>query len=126
MARSRGPRDRGHKKIEALLEEILVDAYGEEEQLWAFRQAFEDEVRLPADAFVMGEPVSVVDIDYDGNTRCGLKATCRFQKRGKHSIPASEVRFPDGSAGDLYVAAYRKWLGLQPFAMDGHLKPSGH
>jgi len=32
---------------ERLLEEILVDAYGEDEQLWAFRQAFEDEVAPP-------------------------------------------------------------------------------
>ena len=29
-----------------LLEEILVDAYGEDEQLWALRQVFEDEVPL--------------------------------------------------------------------------------
>ena len=35
------------KATEKLLEEILVDAYGEDEQLWAFRQAFEDEVPLP-------------------------------------------------------------------------------
>ena len=30
--------------IDRLLEEILVDAYGEDEQLWAFRQVIEDEV----------------------------------------------------------------------------------
>lgn len=30
-----------------LLEEILTDAYGEDEQLWALRQAFEDDVSLP-------------------------------------------------------------------------------
>ena len=35
------------KKLEALdrlVEEITVDAYGDDEQLWAFRQAFEDDV----------------------------------------------------------------------------------
>jgi hypothetical protein len=36
------------KSIEKLLEEILVDAYGADEQLWAFRQAIEDEVPLKA------------------------------------------------------------------------------
>jgi len=35
-----------------LLEEILVDAYGEDEQLWAFRQVIEDEVPLPAEGSV--------------------------------------------------------------------------
>ena len=44
--------------IDRLLEEILVDAYGEDEQLWAFRQAFEDEVPLPADGTVIGEAES--------------------------------------------------------------------
>ena len=33
--------------LDALIEEITVDAYGEDEQLWAFRQAFEDSVSLP-------------------------------------------------------------------------------
>ena len=45
------------KKLEALdklIEEITVDAYGDDEQLWAFRQAFEDDVALPADGFVIG------------------------------------------------------------------------
>jgi hypothetical protein len=34
------------REIDQLLEDILVDAYGEDEQLWAFRQTFEDEVPL--------------------------------------------------------------------------------
>ncbi len=40
---------------EELLEEILVDVYGEDEQLWAFRQVIEDEVPLPAEGTVIGE-----------------------------------------------------------------------
>ena len=57
------------KATERLLEEILVDAYGEDEQLWAFRQAFEDEVPLPAEGSIIGETVLVNKIDYDGNTQ---------------------------------------------------------
>jgi hypothetical protein len=49
-----------------LLEEILVDAYGEDEQLWAFRQVIEDEVSLPTEGAVIGEAVQVTQIDYDG------------------------------------------------------------
>ena len=30
--------------LDELIEEITVDANGEDEQLWAFRQAFEDNV----------------------------------------------------------------------------------
>ena len=43
--------------LDRLIDEITVDAYGDDEQLWAFRQAFEDDVNLPADGFVIGEPV---------------------------------------------------------------------
>ncbi len=57
--------------LDDLFEEIIVDAYGEDEQLSAFCQIIEDEVPLPADGFVIGQPVSVVEIDYDGNERRG-------------------------------------------------------
>ena len=56
MARGRTRGEDGHEEIEALLEDILVDAHGDDEQLRTFREAFEDEVPLPADAFVIGEP----------------------------------------------------------------------
>ena len=47
--------------LDELIEEIAVDASGEDEGLWAFRQAFEDGVPVPCDAFVVGEPVSVCE-----------------------------------------------------------------
>jgi tetratricopeptide (TPR) repeat protein len=53
--------------IETLLEEILVDAYGEDEQLGAFRQVIEDEVPLPTEGAVIGETVQVTKIDYAGH-----------------------------------------------------------
>ena len=99
---------------EALLDEILTDAYGDDEQLWAIRQAFENDVEVPTDAFVIGEPVELVAIDYDGNTRRGLTATCRRQGGGEHVVAACEVVFPDRSRGAMHVAAYRKWMGLEP------------
>ncbi len=67
-----GQRDNDLTALDDLIERITVDAYGDDEQLGAFQQAFEDDVTLPADGFVIGEPVSVIDIDYDGNERRGL------------------------------------------------------
>lgn len=46
--------------LDSLIEDITVDASDDDEQLGAFRQAFEDGVPLPADGFVIGEPVSVL------------------------------------------------------------------
>ena len=96
------------------IDDILVDAYGDDEQLWAFRQAFEDKVVVPAEAFVVGEPVTVMRIDYDGNERRGLTARCRREDGSEQVIAACDLIFPEGSAAARYMAAYRRWLGIEP------------
>ena len=119
--------------LDAILEEILIDAYGEDEQLWAFRQAFEDEVALPTDASVIGEPVSVIEIDYDGNERRGLTARCRREDGSEYTVALPEVLSPGSTTAGDYVAAYRKWLGLEPYPKrrrtprraDRRTKPAG-
>jgi len=116
-----GNRDNELTSLDELIEEITVDAYGEDEQLSAFCQVIEDEVPLPADGFVIGEPVSVVEIDYDGNERRGLTARCRREDGSEHVLGASEVVFPKGSVGARYMAAYRKWLGLDPYPSTGSI-----
>ncbi len=108
-------RDNDFTALDELIEEITVDAYDGDEKLWAFRQAFEDDVTLPADGFVIGEPVSVVEIDYDGNERRGLTAKCRREDGSEHVVTASDVVFPEGASGSLFLAAYRRWLGLEPY-----------
>ena len=42
-----GRRGKASPELEELIDEILTDANGEDEQLWAFRQAFEDKVVCP-------------------------------------------------------------------------------
>lgn len=109
--------------LDKLIEEITVDAYGDDEQLWAFRQAFEDDVTLPADGFVIGEPVSVIAVDYDGNERRGLTARCRREDGSEYVVAASDVVLPQTSAGALYIASYCRWLNLDPYPVETK-KPS--
>jgi hypothetical protein len=99
--------------LDQLIAEIIVDAYGDDEQLWAFREAFEQNVDLPCDGFVIGEPVCVTAFDYDGNPRRGLIATCRRDDGSHHVVAAADVAFPSQSIGGRHVAAYRRWLGLE-------------
>ncbi len=101
--------------LDALIEEITVDAYGDDEQLWAFRQVIEDEVDLPADGLIIDEPVRILKIDYDGNARRGLTATCRRENGSKYVLAAADVTFSGDSTAGRYLAAYRKWLGLEPY-----------
>ena len=101
-------------ELDALIDEIIVDAYGEDEQLCAFCQALEDALPQPADGFVIGEPVSVIAFDYDGNERRGLTARCRREDGSEHVVSAAEVGFPANINLSRYIAAYRKWMGLDP------------
>jgi hypothetical protein len=104
--------------LDELIAEITTDAYTDDEKLWAFRQAFEDDVGLPADGFVIGEPVSVTEIGYDGNERRGLTARCRRADGSEHVVAASDVVLARGSDGARHLAAYRQWLGLDPHPAD--------
>ena len=104
----------GQAALDELIEEITMDAYGEDEQLWAFRQAFENTVALPAEGSVVGEPVLVIAFGYDGNARRGLTAKCRAADGREHVVAAADVIIAPGSEGSRYLAAYRKWMGLAP------------
>ena len=99
-----------------LVEEITVDANGEDEQLWAFRQAFEDNISVPCEANVIGEPVKVMKFDYDGNNRRRLTAMCRRADGTNYIVAASDLVIPLSASGGRYLAAYRKWMGLSPFS----------
>jgi hypothetical protein len=101
--------------LDRLIEEIITDAYGDDEQLWAFHSALEDGVELPCDAFIIGEPVSVVEFDYDGNLRRGLVAHVRREDGSEHSVSVSEVVLAEQTNGGHLIAAYRKWSGLDPW-----------
>jgi hypothetical protein len=111
---ARSGRGKESPGLDRLIDEILVDAYGDDEQLWAFRQAFEDNVVLPAEAFVVGGPVTVMMIDYDGNERRGLTAKCQRGDGVEQVIAACDLIFPEGSTAARYLAVYRKWLGMEP------------
>ena len=90
-----------------------IDAGANDERLRAFRQAFAEHVEVPAGALVIGEPVTVVEVVYDGNTRRGLTARCRTGHGSEHVVALADVRFPEGSEAARLVAGYRAWLGLE-------------
>ena len=115
MNSRRSKRNKDLDALDKMIEEIVVDAYGDDEQLSAFYQAFEDDVELPADGFVIGEPVLVIAVDYDGNARRGLTARCRREDGSEYVVAVPEVVFPQASAGARHIAAYRRWLNLDPF-----------
>jgi len=65
-------------------------SYGDSEQRWAFRQAPEDDAAVPCDAFVVGEPVTVIKFDFDGNERRGL--TAKYRRADGSKYVAADIR----------------------------------
>lgn len=102
-------------RIDDLIEEIIVDAYGEHEQLWSFRQVFEDEARFPFHGRVVGVEVEVRSVDFDGDERRGLIAVCR--RAGEvHRVSLLDVT-PEGPQPlrtRQLLDAYRRWSGVAP------------
>jgi hypothetical protein len=110
--------DREPDDLDRLIKEITVDSHGDDEQLEAFRQAFEDAASFPCDGFVIGEPVSILEIGYAGNVRRGLTATCRREDGSVHVVSVLDVAFPRQWNGTRSLAAYRTWQGMPPFPAD--------
>lgn len=111
--------------VDDLVEQLTAGANGDDENLRAWHQALKDHVAVPCDGFVIGEPVSVVEFAYDGNLRRGLTARCRRQDGTTHVVAACDVVVPPRSVGGPYLAAYRRWLGLEPTASEAarHTRP---
>ena len=99
-------------ELDLSIAQITTGAHGDDEQLRAFHRAIQTGVDLPCDAFVIGEPVSMLAFDYDGNQRRGLVARCRREDGSEHVVAAAEVVLAPQSRGIHLLAAYRRWLGL--------------
>jgi hypothetical protein len=101
------------KSLESFVQQITASAHTDDESLGAWQRAFNERVALPCDGFVIGEPISVVEFCYDGNPRRGLTARCRRADETTHVVAACDVVLPSPSIGERYLAAYRRWLGLE-------------
>jgi hypothetical protein len=75
---------------------------------------------------VIGELVAVITFDYDGNERRGLTARGRREDGSEHVVAAAEVAFSANTSLSGYLAAYRKWMGLDPYPAGGAAPSRGN
>jgi hypothetical protein len=94
-------------KLEKLIEEAVVDAYGEEEQVGGFFTMMEEHLALPFSANILGVDVVVEKVDM---TRSGqIVAICRRDKI-RQRIGILDLPLPTPApAGTEWIAAYRHW-----------------
>lgn len=95
--------------LDRLIEEIIVDAYDEDEQLMGFENAFDEGADFPCSGTVVGEEVEVLSVSVK-NHRRELIATC---KRGgkQYDVALLDTDVHGGSGTSRLIAAYRRWLG---------------
>src|SRR6266700_5485862 len=94
-------------RLDDLVEEALVDAYGESEQATGFYTMLENDLRLPFETEILGMTVIVEGIDIPEDDQ--LVAVCRKYKT-KQRISLSELPLPSPLPnGAEWIVAYRYW-----------------
>ena len=104
----------GRRELDALIEEITVDCYSEDEELSGFLTYLDEALEHPVEATVMGMPVTLVGVDSADGPLQGLVANC--QRDGDdYQICLLDVVVPRGSEVSRVLAAYRHWAGVDPW-----------
>lgn len=94
-------------RLDALIEEAIVDAYNESEQTVGFHATIEQHLALPFETVVLGVAVTVktVDVAETGH----IVAICH-RGRERQAIPILELPLPEAlPSGWEWIEAYRRW-----------------
>lgn len=94
-------------RLNELVEEAVVDAHDESEQVSGFYTMLENDLRLPFETQILGVMASVESIDITEDDQ--LVAVCRKGKT-QQRISLSELPLPSPPPeGAEWILAYRYW-----------------
>jgi hypothetical protein len=96
--------------LDALIEELTVDAYGDEEQLSGFLVGAQEALVPGEPGTIVGVDVNVVTVDCGRDARTGLTAHVR-RDGSTYEVALGDLTLAPESALGLVVAAYRRWQG---------------
>jgi hypothetical protein len=97
-------------ELDELVEQAVVDAHDDDEQMTGFFTMVEDNLALPFTTTVLGVEANVEGIDL---TDSGIVAIC---SRGAHRQAISILDLPlpvPPPPGSEWIAAYRRWAGAR-------------
>ena len=94
-------------KLEALIEEAVVDAYGDDEQKVGLLTMMQEHLALPFSVSILGVEATVEKVDMTRDGR--VVAVC--QRNGiRQRIEILDLPLPEPApAGAEWIAAYRHW-----------------
>jgi hypothetical protein len=94
-------------RLDALIEEAIVDAYTEAEQAVGFHATIDQHLALPFETVVLGAGVTVKKIDVTATGH--IVAVCH-RGRERQAIPILDLPLPaPPPAGWEWIEAYRRW-----------------
>ena len=98
-----------HAKLDAMIEEAIVDAYGESEQRVGFFTMLEDNLATPFQAEVLGVKVAVDKFDMTDDEQ--IVAVCS-KGMSRRRLPILDLPLPSPPpAGTQRVEAFPRWAG---------------
>jgi Calcium binding len=110
MDQQRSPRSRqrlSRRRLGALIEEAVVDAYGDSEQRVGFLTMLEEHLAVPFITAILGVAVRVERVDL--NDADEIVAICR-RGRQRQTIPILDLPLPTPAPdGWEWIEAYRHW-----------------
>ena len=104
---------RQYEQIKKRFEEVSSGARSDDEAYRAILGFFREQVTFPLYAAILEVPVTVTDIEYDGNPRLGL-TTLTLRRNRQYRFSLLDLDFPPTGAFSAYQAAYRGWAGWKP------------
>ncbi len=97
--------------LDAVIEQLTVDAYNDEEQEAGFLVGAEEALVRDEQARLLGTKVEVCKILDGPDVGTGLRARIRTGDRAIHDVALADLSFAEHSELGVVVAAYRRWLG---------------
>jgi hypothetical protein len=98
----------GKARLEELVEEATIDAYGESEQRVGFFTMLEEHLAVPFATEILGTPVRVERVDL--NDADEIVAICG-RGRQRQLIPILNLPLPSPPPGGWeWIEAYRHWV----------------
>ena len=97
-------------ELDERIEEIIVDAYGDYEQLASFACVLDQLLDVTVGATAMGEAVQLMAVE-DGGSRLGLRAAVK-RSTGTWTVALVDITVDPVSHPEvaMTIAAYRRWL----------------
>ena len=94
-------------RLDRMIAEAVVDAYGESEQMVGFYTMLEDSLVVPFDTEILGVEVTVERVDMTDDEQ--IVAVCTRGK-SRQRVPILDLPLPDPPpAGAEWIDAFRRW-----------------